>query len=107
MSQSSALPYLALAAVAGLGYLVWQQRKSVASAVDPTSRDNVAYQAVNAIGSALSTDGVTGRTADGKWSLGAWLYDFSHPSIAASRDNWNAPKGAAVAANSGGVTGSW
>ena len=85
---------IVLAAAAALGFVAWKVSKAAASgALNPASRDNIVYQAVNTVGGSLSTDGVTGRTADGKWSFGAWVYDKLHPATATARDNWNVTTG--------------
>jgi hypothetical protein len=62
------------------------------SAVDPTSRDNVAYQTANQIGGSLVTapDG-NGKNADGSWSLGGWIYDVTHPSTVAAIKEMTTP----------------
>lgn len=64
--------YLAGAAVAGvvLYQLAKRGAAAVGQAVNPTSRDNVAYSGVNAVGAAVS--------GDDSFSLGAWLYNVTH-----------------------------
>lgn len=109
--MKDATAVIAVAAVAALGYLAWRAHKTgaLATTLNPASRDNAVYQAVNTVGGSLSTDGVTGWSADGKWSFGAWLYDVTHPAIATARDNWNASDAFRASERAtravGGVTG--
>lgn len=63
------------AAVALGGYLLLKREAAAAvdkvtTAVDPTSRDNLAYTGVNKVGRALSGDRF--------WTFGGWLYDLTH-----------------------------
>lgn len=44
---------------------------TVATAVNPTNPDNLAYRGVNAVGSRL--------TGDASFSLGSWVYDLINP----------------------------
>ncbi len=48
--------------------------EAVGDAVDPTSRDNLIYQGVNAVGD-IADDGGDNDT----FSLGGWFYDLAHP----------------------------
>ena len=45
--------------------------QAVGNAVNPLNHDNVFAGAVNKVGGAI--------TGDSSWSLGAWLYDVTHP----------------------------
>lgn len=67
---------LAVVAVAALAML-WTQRRrisaAVADAVDPTSRTNLAYSGVNAVGEAV--------TGQADWSLGVAVYDATHDPV--------------------------
>lgn len=69
MSGSEKL--IAGAVVVALGVLLLRK---FGSKVNPTSRDNIVYSGVNAVGDVLS-DG----QADNDFSLGAWIYDVTHP----------------------------
>lgn len=51
---------------------------SVIVGVDPTNPSNWINQGVSAIGGAVVSDTGPGRSADGSWSVGAWLYDVTH-----------------------------
>lgn len=56
-----------------IGYKLWGAREVVAAAVDkinPASTNNVVYQGVNGIGSAV--------TGDENFSLGGWAFDWTH-----------------------------
>lgn len=64
------LMLLTLVGIAG-GVYVYSQREKIANAVNPASRDNLAYSGVNAIGAELS--------GQRDFSLGAWIYDVTHP----------------------------
>lgn len=64
---------------------------TAAQAVNPVNHDNVFATSVNSVGRVLVADETgPGMNADGTWSLGAWVYDVTHPP-----------------ANTGGVTGGW
>ncbi|MBB1602550.1 hypothetical protein [Variovorax sp. UMC13] len=58
--------------------------RTVGTALNPTSDQNLAYRGVNAVGNAL--------TGDGDFSLGSWIYDRLHPETAdvAPRVNYQA-----------------
>lgn len=73
------------AVVAVGGYLLWKNGlPAIGKAIDPTSRDNVFYGGVNAVG-----ESVTGNE---NWTLGGQIYDWLHPNEAA--DLGLAPKAA-------------
>jgi hypothetical protein len=55
---------------AGVIWYVKKEAAKVARAVDPTSKDNVAYTGVNAVGEVLS-----GKPG---FDLGHWIYDITH-----------------------------
>lgn len=67
-------------AVGLLGWLLARKGKAAAAAVgaavNPTSRDNLAYRGVNAVGEAV--------TGERGWTLGGWLYDWTHPEESAA-----------------------
>ena len=76
---------LALAAGVGVALVVlWQLKKAAsavadavkAGAVDPTSSNNLAYRASNAIGGAV--------TGDQSFALGAHLWEWLNPAAAAA-----------------------
>lgn len=98
----------AVLAVAGLGVLglvAWRAARDgtlskAANLVNPASPDNLVYQGVNAVGGGLVTDPAgPGKNADGSWSLGGFLYDWTHPD-AFNTDRPRYP-------STGGATGSW
>lgn len=62
--------FLALGAVVA-AYVVYANRGQIGRWLNPASRENVAYQGVNAVGSELS--------GDDSWTLGGWFYDLTHP----------------------------
>jgi hypothetical protein len=76
---------LVLAAGVGVALVVlWQARKAAAAvadaikagAVDPTSSNNLAYRASNAVGGAV--------TGDANYSMGAHLWEWLNPGAAAA-----------------------
>jgi hypothetical protein len=75
LADTKAGQVLALGALAALAawYLsrkAGQAAAAVGEAIDPTSRENLAYRGVNELGSAI--------TGDSWWSLGGALYDWTH-----------------------------
>ena len=46
--------------------------------VNPANPSNWVNQGVSAVGSAIVSDTGPGRSADGSWSVGNWLYDVTH-----------------------------
>ncbi|WP_341904003.1 hypothetical protein [Polaromonas sp. YR568] len=52
---------------------------SVVQSFNPASDQNLAYTGVNALGNAIVDASGPGRSADGSWSLGYWIYDVTHP----------------------------
>ncbi|WP_346840159.1 hypothetical protein [Microbulbifer sp. SAOS-129_SWC] len=64
---------LALLAAAGLVWL-YSKRADAAKALTPTSDQNLAYSAVNAVGDVLN-DG----SDNNDFSLGSWIYEVTHP----------------------------
>jgi hypothetical protein len=72
---------LALAALAA-GFVVLKKVQKpgagLLDAVNPTSRDNLAYSTVNEAGAKI--------TGDPYWSLGGWIFDMTHPGTVAARD---------------------
>lgn len=86
---------LAVAAGVGvvvLGVLLWkvggkagQLAQATAQALNPVNPDNAAASAVNAVGGALATEPDSpGKSADGNWRLGAWVFDVLHPDTTAA-----------------------
>lgn len=72
-------------AIGAVGLALWYAARragsvaaAVGQAIDPTSRDNLAYRGVNAIGDAVVPPLGPGRYADGSWSLGAWIFDVAN-----------------------------
>lgn len=64
------------ALVLGVWYLKKQAGdtvKDAANAVNPTNPDNVFYEGVNSVGSAVS--------GDEHWSLGSWIYELTHEEV--------------------------
>lgn len=57
--------------LAVVGYLIYRKLPDVGNAVNPLNQENVFYEGVNAVGEKLS--------GDQDFSLGAWLYDITHP----------------------------
>ena len=53
------------------GQLAGAAAKAVGAAVDPTNPGNVVNEGVSKVGSVL--------TGDAEFSLGAWLYNITHP----------------------------
>lgn len=75
----SAIVVLGVLALGGVAAVfIARHAPGILSKINPASRDNLAYQGVNAIGDALVSDTGPGRYADGSWSLGAWAYDVTH-----------------------------
>ena len=86
---------LALVAGAiGLAYYAYKQASAAAGAVahqvgavadaiitgtNPVNPENFANRAVSAVGSAIVSNTGPGRSADGSWSPGAWVFDVTHP----------------------------
>lgn len=75
--------YAAVGAVLLLAYLLARREveaagAAVAAAINPLSRDNVFYGGANEIG-AIATG-----TAPADFSLGAWLWERTHPSAIAA-----------------------
>lgn len=78
---------LGVVVLGGAAALIWAYKEraqkaagDLVTAFNPTSPENVAYQTINTWGGNLTTDPMgPGKYADGSWSLGAWLYDVSHP----------------------------
>lgn len=72
--------YILLGLGAFVAYAVAVKAKAAASSVvesvDPTSRDNIFYGGINAIGDLLDD----GRSDD-SFSLGGWIYDITHDDI--------------------------
>lgn len=52
---------------------------SVIVGVNPSNPSNWVNQAVTSAGAAVVSPDGPGRNADGSWTLGAWLYDVTHP----------------------------
>jgi hypothetical protein len=78
---------LAVAAGLGVGLVVLYQARQAAGAVadavrngaiNPASSNNLAYKSVNAVGGAV--------TGNENFSLGAWLYEVTHPGVVAAED---------------------
>lgn len=67
----------AAAAAAVLAALWYASRKVGQGALNPASSNNIVNQGVNAIGQALDLE--AGRNADGSWTLGGAIYDWTHP----------------------------
>ena len=64
-----------LVAGAGVGLIaVVALLRSQGDKINPTSKDNLVYQGVNAVGDVLDNG-----SDDASFSLGAWLYDITHP----------------------------
>lgn len=63
----------AVAAVAGGALLVWLAYR-YRNKLNPASTENIIYSGVNAIGDSLDND-----RDDASFSLGAWIYDITHP----------------------------
>lgn len=63
---------VAVAAVAG--YLVYTRGKE---SLDPTSRENVFYQGVNAVGDVLND----GDPSNDNFNLGRWIFFATHPQV--------------------------
>lgn len=99
---------IGVALFAGLGMVVWTIKSKTSAAatqanayidtalnaVNPTSQDNLAYASVNGIFSAAiptraKDNNMDGMNADGSWTLGGWLYDYTHPAIAWNVRNLN------------------
>lgn len=94
------LGLLALGGVAMIVYTVKSQASAAAgyasnlaeqaaNAVNPSSRDNFVYSGFNGIAATVVPPSGPGYSADGSWSLGAWLYDINHPVEVYHRDNLN------------------
>lgn len=64
---------------------------AVIEGTNPANPENVVNRAVTAIGSAVVSADGPGRSADGSWRPGAWLFDIRHPGWA---DPTNAASGA-------------
>jgi hypothetical protein len=102
LSGGGVLALAAVAAVAGLGFVLYRNRGAIVSgvadaagavgqAVNPTSDRNLAYRGVNAVGGAV--------TGDASFSLGSWLWEKLNPAaVAAERDLTGAtpPAGAPI-----------
>ena len=89
MAVKLGLGVLVLGGVAMMIYTIKSQASAAAgwaaNHLDPTNADNVAYHTVNALGGELVTDpNGAGKNADGSWTLGGWLYDVTHPSVASA-----------------------
>lgn len=63
--------------------------EQAAQAVNPSSRDNFVYSGFNGVAATVMPKTGPGYSADGSWSLGAYLYDISHPVEVYHRDNLN------------------
>ena len=76
--RNASRPAATVAGVVVVGALVWlmfgsrikRAAAAAATAVNPTSDQNLAYRGVNAVGAAIS-----GRDS---FSLGSWIYDLVH-----------------------------
>lgn len=66
VAAGAVLYWLSKKAVAGVG----EAAAAVGTAVNPTSQDNIANRAVEAVGSAV--------TGDSHWTLGGAIYDWMH-----------------------------
>lgn len=53
-----------------IGYKLWGVRDAIINKVNPASDQNLVYQGVNGIGSAV--------TGDDSFTLGGWAYDWTH-----------------------------
>lgn len=62
--------FLAAVAAVGAGYL-YMKRKDIGEAVNPVSRNNLAYKATNEVGQALS--------GDEHFSLGVLIWEMANP----------------------------
>lgn len=81
----------------------------VLEAVNPTSSENVAYRATNAVGGAIA--------GERHWSLGAWIWEVTHPAEVARERSLTAPTpapsvtfeyvGGGGSFRGNGATGSW
>jgi len=83
IADTKAGQVLALGALAALAAWYLSRKAAdatavVATALNPTSRENIAYSAINSIGAELS--------GNQSFSLGSWIYDFSHPDSDAIRE---------------------
>lgn len=87
--------------LAGVGLVYWGYKKAtgaainaldglgnvadeVITAVNPADANNLVNRAVTAVGSAIVTNPEgPGKNADGSWTLGGFIYDFTHPEVTA------------------------
>lgn len=77
---------LGVAVLGGLAMLVYTIKSQasamagqLATSLDPTNPENVAYSTVNTWGSSMVASPTgPGRNADGSWTLGGWIYDVTH-----------------------------
>lgn len=65
---------VAVVIAAGLAFLYFK-REAIAEAVNPVSRNNLAYKGVNAVGEAV--------TGDEHWTLGGYMFELLNPQAVA------------------------
>ena len=94
---------LGVVAFGGLAMLIytWKSEASAAAGaaanaldyVNPNSTQNAVYGTVNGFWDTVLPEKAPGRTADGAWSVGAFVYDVTHPFTAWQVANVTAPTG--------------
>lgn len=86
---------LGVAVLGAIGLVMWRIKSmapAVVAAVNPADPNNLANQAVGAIGGALvSSPTGPGKNADGSWSLGGWMHDVINPSTAQAVRDMSGP----------------